>query len=90
MPSMFQVPTTKIDDRKDALRALFAATTEEELLNILESLPTIYLYIEQDESGPPLAVRALLQRGLATKEHRVGRFSLVKVVRPARHSDDGK
>jgi len=87
MPAMFQVPATKIGSRKQEVQLLFEAATDSELWSVLKSLPPVYLYVEQGESGPGPAFRELIRRGLLHEEHRVGRFSLLKVVPPESRAD---
>ncbi len=82
MPRVYQVPAPLIEERKEHLRRLFAASDAEALSGVLADLPPLYLYVAEQSPGPIAAVRVLEERGALRLVHRSGQFSLKQVVKP--------
>jgi hypothetical protein len=82
MPSMFQVPLPRIEQRKEKVRALHVASEPPQMLGVLQGLPPLYLYVDEGSDGPVRALQQLEATGLVREIHRCGRFSL-KVMHPA-------
>ena len=82
MPRVYQVPPPMIEQRKALLGQLFAAKSGTELSRALAELPALYLYVDDEASGPLNAIRELELRGELVHLQRSGRFSLKRVERP--------
>lgn len=79
MPAMFRAPPAAIAARHGQVAALFKAHSEAQLVKILRDFPPLYLYLDEEGTGPTRAVRECVASSALREVHRSGRFSLFKV-----------
>jgi len=80
MPDVFQVPLAEINARKEMLMALHAATSGAEATCALAGFPKLYLYVDEEATGPVAALRELEDSGILHEVHRAGSFSLLQMA----------